>query len=175
MNQQRNSLRRRMGATTLAFVMVSGLTMPFASANETPAAGEELFDEEEATQGVVPSAPLPSHDPFFALVVPKTTPKPDTGLTLPPPPLPVATPAPMPVQYSVLAIAGETAEHTAVIQYKNETYVVQAGAFVPDAQNPDFEIKDVAADKVTAWDPKVKRIVPVRLPQIAGATPGAGP
>lgn len=153
-------------ALTLAVLLgfLGGLTAAYAQGEAPPApgaspAGEELPSvETPSSPGAGPSGPRPALDPFKALIEPKPEPVPVTtqiptiqASAPPPPPIP-------PVNFKVNAVAGDSPNFVAVIEFEGQTYIVQAGTKVPE-ENPAFEVKTVTSDKVEVFDRKTNRLV----------------
>lgn len=105
----------------------------------------------------------PTVDPFKALIEPKPevqaiTPVAPVINAAPPPPPPIP-----PVNFKVNAVAGDHPNYVAVIEFENQTYIVQKDTKVPDEQNPAFDVKEVTAEKVVVFDRKINRLVPKQL------------
>jgi hypothetical protein len=64
-----------------------------------------------------------------------------------------------PVAFKVSAIAGEWPNYVAVIEYNNETYVVQPGTSVPSADEPAIMVRGIGPTLVEAYDPTTRTIV----------------
>lgn len=113
--------------------------------------------------GATGGANRPTIDPFKALIEPKADLQPVTPVAPvinAPPPLPPPIP---PVNFKVNAVAGDHPNYVAVIEFENQTYIVQKDTKVPDEQNPAFDVKEVTAEKVVVFDRKINRLVPKQL------------
>lgn len=135
---------------------------------DTPGSSTEAGDalpgvDGNGAAGGAGGANRPTVDPFKALIEPKADPTPVTPVApvinvAPPPPPPIP-----PVNFKVNAVAGDHPNYVAVIEYENQTYIVQKDTKVPDDQNPVFDVKEVTAEKVVVFDRKINRLVPKQL------------
>lgn len=81
------------------------------------------------------------------------------GPTSPTGPGPAPAPPGAPVTFNVMAISGNEPDFVAVIEYRQETYIVQPGSKIPDEYTTDFEVRAISPDWVEVFDPRIQRIV----------------
>lgn len=96
----------------------------------------------------------PVLDPFKVLIKPKKKPRPPVvhrptvTQNVGPPPVP-------PLVIKISAIAGEDPNFVAVIQYKNQDFIVEKGW---ESQDKNFLVRSISADKIEVFYSKDKSV-----------------